>query len=114
SYCRTLAQAGQELYIISGVEGNIGTIAQGRIVVPRNTWKVVLVLPNGSDDLARVSKSTRVIAIVVPNFQPLNINAPWRQFRKSVDQVEALTGYNFFSNIPKNTQEIMERRRDVQ
>jgi endonuclease G len=114
SYCRTLAQAGQELYIISGVEGNIGTIAQGRIVVPRNTWKVVIVLPNGSDDLARVSKTTRVIAIVVPNHQPLNINAPWRQFRKSVDQVEALTGYNFFSNIPKITQEIMERRRDVQ
>jgi endonuclease G len=114
TYCRTLVSQGNELYIISGVEGNIGTIAQGRIVVPRNTWKVVIVLPNGSDDLARVSKSTRVIAIVVPNFQPLNINAPWRQFRKSVDQVEALTGYNFFSNIPKITQEIMERRRDVQ
>jgi endonuclease G len=114
TYCRSLAQAGQEIYIISGVEGNIGTIAQGRIVVPRSTWKVVLILPNGSDDLQRVSKSTRVIAIVVPNFQPLNINAPWRQFRKSVDQVEALTGLNFFSNIPKNTQEIMERRRDVQ
>ena len=114
TYCRQLAQAGNEIYIISGVEGNIGTIAQGRIVVPRNTWKVVIILPNGSDDLQRVSKSTRVIAIVVPNFQPLNINAPWRQFRKSVDQVEALTGLNFFSNIPKNTQEIMERRRDVQ
>jgi endonuclease G len=114
TYCRQLAQAGNELYIISGVEGSLGTIAQGRIVVPRNTWKVVIVLPNGDNDLQRVSKSTRVIAIVVPNFQPLNINAPWRQFRKSVDQVEALTGYNFFSNIGKNTQEIMERRRDVQ
>ncbi|MDQ3801073.1 MAG: DNA/RNA non-specific endonuclease [Acidobacteriota bacterium] len=114
TYCRQLAQGGNELYIISGVEGNIGTIAMGRIVVPRSTWKVVIVLPNGDNDLQRVSKSTRVIAIVVPNFQPLNINAPWRQFRRSVDQVEALTGYNFFSNIPKNTQEIMERRRDVQ
>lgn len=114
TYCRQLAQAGNELYIISGVEGSLGTIAQGRIVVPRTTWKVVIVLPNGGDDLQRVSKSTRVIAIVVPNFQPLNINAPWRQFRKSVDQVEAMTGYNFFSNIPKNTQEVMERRKDVQ
>ena len=114
TYCRTLVAAGNELYIVSGVEGSLGTIAQGRVVVPRNTWKVVLVMPNGANDLQRVSKSTRVIAIVVPNFQPLNINTPWRQFRKSVDQVEALTGYNFLSNIPKNTQEIMERRRDVQ
>lgn len=113
SYCRTLAQAGNELYIMSGVEGNIGTIAQGRVVVPRSTWKVVIVLPNGGNDLQRASKSARVIAIVVPNQQPLNINAPWRQFRRSVDQVEALTGLNFFSNIPKITQEIMERRRDV-
>ncbi|HEX8738365.1 MAG TPA: DNA/RNA non-specific endonuclease [Pyrinomonadaceae bacterium] len=114
TYCRQLAQAGNELYIISGVEGNIGTIAQGRIVVPRSTWKVVLVLPNGSNDLQRVGKTTRVIAIVVPNFQPLNINAPWRQFRRSVDQVEAMTGLNFFSNLGKNTQEALERRRDTQ
>jgi endonuclease G len=114
TYCRQLAQAGNEIYIISGVEGNIGTIAQGRVVIPRNTWKVALVLPNGDNDLQRVSKSTRMIAIMVPNFQPLNINAPWRQFRKSVDQIEAMTGFDFFSNIPKITQEIMERRRDVQ
>jgi hypothetical protein len=25
-----------------------------------------------------------------------------------------VTGYNFFSNVPKNTQELIERRRDLQ
>ncbi|MDQ2745958.1 MAG: DNA/RNA non-specific endonuclease [Acidobacteriota bacterium] len=112
NYCRTLAQSGNELYIVSGVAGNIGTIAGGRVVVPQYTWKVVVVLPNGDNDLQRVTKSTRSIAIVVPNFAPLNINAPWRQFRTSVDSVEALTGFNFFSNVPKITQELIERRRD--
>ncbi len=113
-YLRTLAQGGQEIYIISGVYGNIGTIAQGRIVVPQSTWKVALVLPNGSNDLQRITKGTRTIGIVVPNFPPLNINATWREYRVSVNEVENLTGYNFFTNVPKNTQEIIERRKDTQ
>ncbi len=114
SYCRTLAQAGQEVYIVAGPSGNIGTIAGGRIVVPQVTWKVALVLPNGTNDLQRISKATRTIAIIVPNQAPLNINAGWREFRVPVDAVENLTGYNFFNQIPKITQEIIERRRDTQ
>lgn len=113
TYCRTLATQGNEVYIFSGPLGNIGTIAQGRIVVPQYTWKVVLILPNGNNDLERVNKGTRTIGLIVPNFPPLNINAPWRQFRVTVDSVEALTGYDFFNNIPKNTQEIIEKRKDT-
>lgn len=114
SYLRTVAQGGNEIYIVSGVVGNIGTIASGRVTVPQYTWKVALILPNGDNDLQRIGKTTRTVAILVPNFPPLNINAPWRDFRKTVDQIEAVTGYNFFSNVPKNTQEIIERRRDLQ
>jgi DNA/RNA endonuclease G (NUC1) len=114
SYCRTLAGQGNEIYIMSGPVGNAGTISSGRIVVPQLTWKVVLVLPNGTDDLRRVNRGTRAFGIIVPNQQPLDINAPWRQFRVTVDAVEVLTGYNFFSNVPKNTQELIERRRDLQ
>ena len=112
NYCRSLAAAGNELYIVSGVHGNAGTIAQGRIIVPQVTWKVVLVLPNGNNDLQRISKSTRTIAIIVPNQPPLSQSSPWRNFRTSVDAVEALTAYNFFTNVPKIIQELIEGRRD--
>ncbi|MBC7900274.1 MAG: DNA/RNA non-specific endonuclease, partial [Saprospiraceae bacterium] len=112
SYCRTLAGQGKEIYIMSGPSGNVGTIAQGRVVVPAVTWKVVLVLPNGSDDLQRIGKGTRAFGIVVPNQLPLDGNAPWRNFRVSVDAVEILTGYDFFNQIRKGTQELIERRRD--
>ncbi len=112
SYCRTLAGQGNEIYIMAGPWGNIGTIAQGRVVVPQVTWKVVLVIPNGTNDLERINKQTRAFGIIVPNQPPLNINAPWRQFRVTVDAIENLTGYNFFTAVPKNTQEIIERRRD--
>lgn len=112
TYLRSQANAGQEIYIVSGVVGNIGTIAGGRIVVPQYTWKVALFLPNGTNDLQRITKGTRAVGIIMPNFPPLNINATWREFRVSVNQVENLTGYNFYSNIPKITQEIIERRKD--
>lgn len=114
NYCRTLADQGNEIYIFSGGHGNAGTIAQGRIVVPQVTWKVVLVLPNGTNDVSRVSKQTRTIAIIVPNQPPVSSSAPWRTFRTTVKAVEALTGYSFFSNVPKNTRELLKRQRDLQ
>ncbi|MCW5961946.1 MAG: DNA/RNA non-specific endonuclease [Pyrinomonadaceae bacterium] len=113
-YLRSLAGAGNEIYIFSGGHGNAGTIAQGRIVVPQVTWKVALVLPNGNNDLSRVNKTTRTIAIIVPNQPPVSNTAPWRNFRTTVKAVEALTGFDFFSNVPKNTQQIIERKRDYQ
>ena len=67
-----------------------------RVVVPQVTWKVVLVLPNGNNDLERVNKQTRTIAIIVPNQPPVNQIAPWRDFRTTVKSVEALTGLRFF------------------
>ena len=114
NYLRTLANAGNEIYIFSGGAGTAGTIAGGKVTVPLVTWKVVVVIPNGSNDLQRITKSTRTIGIIVPNQPPLSISSPWRNYRVTVNEVEYLTGYNFFSNIPKNTQEIIERRRDRQ
>lgn len=110
NYCRSLANSGQEVYIITGPVGNIGTIAAGRVVIPQYTWKVVLILPNGTNDLSRVTRATRAFGIIVPNFAPVVSSTPWENYRVTVDAVEAKTGYNFFSAVPKNTQEIIERR----
>lgn len=113
NYIRGLVNQGNEVYQITGPAGNIGTIAQGRIVVPAVTWKVVIVLPNGSNDVQRVTRTTRAFGIVVSNQPPITSNQ-WRTYRVTVDAVEYLTGFNFFSAIPKNTQELIERKRDKQ
>ncbi|MET0624122.1 MAG: DNA/RNA non-specific endonuclease, partial [Pyrinomonadaceae bacterium] len=121
-YLRTLVSAGNELYIISGGSGQGGsgsnggttnTVAGGRVVVPSQTWKVIIVLPVGTDDVNRVTTSTRTIAVIMPNTQGIR-NNDWRSYRVSVDQVEALTGYDFFSNVPVNVQAAVESTVDNQ
>jgi endonuclease G len=106
SYCRYLANSGYELYIIAGGQGLIGYIGNGRVAIPAYTWKVIMVLPRGDNDLARVNTSTRLIAVWVPNNN--NVNPDWRQYRVSVDYVEAQTGYDFFSNVPEHIQTQIE------
>ncbi|HSE16178.1 MAG TPA: DNA/RNA non-specific endonuclease [Pyrinomonadaceae bacterium] len=112
SYSRSLVSQGNELYIISGGQGLQFFIANGHVAVPAQTWKVIIVLPIGSNDVSRVTTSTRTIAVVVPNSG--SINSDWRTYRVSVDQVEAITGFDFFSNVSSGIQAVIEGRVDNQ
>ena len=110
-YLRSLVRSGKELYVISGGDESAGTIDGGHVRVPRFTWKVVLVLDAGSNDLARVDTSTRTIAVSIPNRAGVRSN-DWRVYRTSVDQVEIWTGYNFFSALPNSIENVIEARVD--
>ena len=112
TYCRTLATSGNELYIVSGGYGVQGTIAGGHVTVPLQTWKVIIVLSSGTGDVARVTGATRAIAVVMPNSGA--INSDWRTYRVSVDQVEALTGFDFFSNVEDSAENAIEALVDNQ
>ena len=125
SYCRSLVtNSGKELYIIAGGSGQGGsgsnggttnTVAAGHVVVPSETWKVIMVLDAASgNDVARVTTSTRLIAVRMPNAQSIGINSDWRDFRVSVDNVEALTGFDFFSNVSPSIQAVIEATVDNQ
>ena len=112
SYCRSLVTSGNELYIISGGQGLQYFIANGHVAVPAQTWKVIIVLTNGTNDVGRVTTTTRTIAVVIPNSG--SINSDWRTYRTSVDQVEALTGFDFFSSVPSSIQAVIEATVDNQ
>jgi DNA/RNA endonuclease G (NUC1) len=116
---RALVGQGNELYIISGPAGTGGvgsngartTITNGNVTVPAQTWKVVMVLPVGTNDLSRVDNNTRTFAVIMPNVQGIR-NDDWRKYLATVDQVESLTGYDFFSNVPTDVQNVIEARLD--
>ncbi|MCX6352192.1 MAG: DNA/RNA non-specific endonuclease [Bacteroidetes bacterium] len=116
TYCRTLIANGNECYIISGGYGTGGTgsnggttntIASGKINVSSHYWKVIVVLPVGSNDVSRVSTSTRVIAIDMPNNQSVNTHT-WGYYRTTVDAIESSTGYNFLSTVSSTIQSSIE------
>ena len=113
TYLRTLVSAGNELYIYSGGYGSRGTINSGHVTVPLRTWKVVLVMADGTNDLTRVTTSTRLIAVDMPNDDALiSRSADWKTFRVSTDYVEAATGYDFYSNVSTAIQAVIEARVD--
>lgn len=115
SYCRSLVVSGKELFIVAGPHGQGGegsngyaeTVNQGNVVVPSNTWKIILVLDNGDNDLARINQNTRTIAIVMPNTQTANTKK-WYEYRVSIDEVEQLTGFDFLTNVPDDIQQVIE------
>lgn len=115
-YTRTLLPA-NEMYIISGgygiggsyssTSGIINTIHGGDITVPNRLWKVIVILPVGSNDVSRISTSTRVIAVDTPNSYN-STSQTWGNYRTTVDAIEAATGLNLLSNIPTAIQNTLE------
>lgn len=119
-YCRKLVREGNELYIIMGNYGfgGIGSggyrekLASGRITVPRYIWKVIVVVPEGEEDLRRVTRDTRVIAVNMINRQDVS-GIHWADFRTTVDDIEAETGFDLLSALPVSIQAALESKTDT-
>lgn len=110
NYCRELVGQGNELYIISGGQGTKEYIANGKVAVPKYTWKTILVQPGGTADLSRVTAETRVISVYIPNDN--SVVADWRNYTVSADYVEQQTGLDFFSNVSDEIENQIEARVD--
>lgn len=78
--------------------------------MPNRIWKVIVVLSVGTNDAARVTTSTRVIAVDTPNSNSINTN--WGTYRTTVDAIEAKMGYNLLSNVSASVQSVIEARAD--
>ena len=120
-YGRSQVQRGQEIYIImgsygrggTGKEGFMQTLDQGRVTVPARIWKVMVILPDGTDDLQRLATdpAVRVLAVDTPNDDA--INPDWKQYLTSVDKIEAATGLDLLSALPRDTQARLQQLVDT-
>ena len=125
NYERELVKAGNEVYIIAGPYGSGGTTPKGTfdnipvslksgqtfyMNVPAYTWKVLIAIPEGSGDLDRIDSTATVIAINVPNKTGMQKTGDWEQFICSIDDIENLTGYDFFELLPDDIEDSLEAR----
>ncbi len=108
-YERELLRKGNEEYIFAGCYGEKGRLA-GKITVPTNCWKIIVILEEGENDLKRIDKTTRVIAVNMPNDE--TVSQRWRTYLTTVDDIEEKTGYDFLSKLPKKVQKIIESAKD--
>ena len=118
TYCEVLAKKkNHELYLIAGgiydknpeyLKGK----GNGRVAIPKSTWKIVVVLERGQG-LESVNKETRVIAVNMPNEQGKEFKkSGWRKYLTTVDELERLTGYDFLSNVSPDIQAVIESKTD--
>jgi endonuclease G len=117
SYCRELTRRGQVVYLACGPHGVGGVGKNGpaeeigkarKITVPHQLWKVALVLPRED---AEPRKNSRVIAVLMPNNQSVGFD--WPKYRTTAREVEKLTGFRFFRNVPEEVAEALRDHRDT-
>lgn len=116
-YCRDQTAKGSEVYVMMGNygvggEGSRGyrtTIGYGKITVPAHIWKVVIILPDGNNDLARMNSKTRVIAIDTPNNNEVSNN--WMDYITSVSDIEKNCSCHLLSALPATLQSELETRK---
>ena len=83
------------------------------VKVPDKTFKVIAVLDAPGQGPGAVTSSTRVIGVLMPNSDSqISPTASWRNFRVSVDAIEAQTGHDYLSDVDPAVQAVVEARVD--
>ena len=96
---RTWATANKEVYVVTGpvlTDGPFKTIGENQVAVPKRYYKVVL-------DYKK--PEIKGIGFILPNER---ISLPLSDFAVSIDQVEQLTGIDFFHLLPDDIEESLE------
>ncbi|MBO4404714.1 MAG: DNA/RNA non-specific endonuclease, partial [Treponema sp.] len=93
------------------------------IRIPDSTWRVEIVFDSTSkNDINRITEGTTLVAINVPNTSTCYSDArsegysektSWQHYITTVDEIEELTGLDFFANLPDEVEDVLESRRYV-
>lgn len=114
SYSRSLLSGGRQLFLATGgVYGASPPEIGDGVAVPEATWKVVVVLDDTAAGAGEVGDATRVIAVIMPNTDgDIPDGADWRDYRVSVDDIEAATGYDLLADVDPGVQALIEANVD--
>ena len=91
-----------------GQNGKATSIADGKVVVPAECWKVIISIPDIGDSAenpANIPSTARVIAVVMPNDQS-KASEDWSQFRTTPAQIERKTKLRFFDRLQPDVADV--------
>ena len=98
---RTMAYDNESVYVVTGpvlTDGPYETIGENEVAVPKYFYKVVLDYTN---------PDVKAIGFVLPNE---NSDLSLQSFAMTVDEVEDITGIDFYPALPDEEEEIIESR----
>lgn len=101
--CRKWAKKYGDLYIVCGpilYKGKHKTIGKNKVVVPEAFFKVVL----------RTGDNPQAIGFIYKNTSG---NRPKDSYVNTVDEVERITGIDFFPSLPDNVEKNVETTADI-
>jgi DNA/RNA endonuclease G (NUC1) len=117
---RTSGESRKEIYVIAGGRYGLNPATlknEGKVAIPDYTWKVAVIMRAGKG-LSDVQSSgdLEVIAVEMPNLTTPGVEAssvgirnnPWEQYKKTVDEIEAQTGYDVLSGLQDQIERIVE------
>ena len=97
----------KELFVVAGGIYHSNSTIGSVLAVPDSCFKIVVVLEPGQG-LKDVNASTRIEAVIMPNIQGVRADK-WQKYKRSVDDIESATGYDFLNYVPVEIQSVIER-----
>ncbi|BAV08407.1 DNA/RNA non-specific endonuclease [Filimonas lacunae] len=127
----TLVSTSGEAYIIMGNYGSgglgrnhtdtVSTLDEGRVAVPKKVWKIAVILPAGNNDLNRITESTTILAVNMPNYDNLYSTnsagkSAWQNYTTTINDLEAdakLYGVNLdlLSNLNATVKAALKKKK---
>jgi endonuclease G len=110
-FCEDLCKEdNKELYVVSGPIFHSDSTLKGenKVRVPDSCFKIVVVLNRGQG-LNDVSMDTKVYAVIMPNINGIRKD-DWKKYKRTVDDIEISTGYDFLSKIPDDIEMFLEEQ----
>jgi endonuclease G len=101
--CREWAKAYGKIYIVCGpvlLNKKHRTIGKNRVVVPEAFFKVVLCLEGTPKGIGFIYRNEKT-------------NKPIKSYVNSIDQVERITGIDFFPALPDDVEKKVEAEADI-
>lgn len=101
--CRNWARENGDIYIVCGpvlYKGRHKTIGKHKVVVPEAFFKVVLCMRG----------TPKAIGFIYKNGDG---NRPKGDYVNSVDEVERITGFDFFQSLPDDVEKVVEATADL-
>ena len=102
--CRTWAKKYGKVYIVCGpifLNKQHRKLGKNKVVVPDAFFKVIL----------RTGKNPQAIGFICRNQSAKGLQK--KDFVNSIDEVERITGYDFFSKLPDNVEKKIEAKADL-